>query len=84
MLKVIDKYHVNSVKAGQTQEGKEGKIDEKVLIGLVTLGTVFGAVGLAMTASTANQTVTYPVSAINAAQGNILTIQRMALIPDAM
>lgn len=51
---------------------------------MVALGRVFGAVGLAMTASTANQTVTYQVSAINAAEGNILTIPRMALFSDAM
>jgi len=40
---------------------------KKLLICLVTLGIVFGAVGLAMAGNTATQTVTYQVSAINEA-----------------
>ena len=49
---------------------------KKLLGCLVTLGMVFGAIGLAMAGSHR-----YLPSTINVAEGNILTIQRMALFP---
>lgn len=56
---------------------------KKLLGCLVTLGMVFGAIGLAM-AGSHRYSDRYLPSSINEAEGNILTIQRMALFSDAM